>query len=345
MKEDNKSLFPQDVFTDRVKRVMAEKAISIDTLCKLVNRAGYEISKNNLSIYIQRTPNANFLIALSKALDTPTDYLLGLTDDYLQRGFDYRFNSTRYKKYRGKFFFYFFPTVSNSPTRLEQANLCFDPNVPSHVELAIKVDDGSVKQYSGSFLLSSGYNVGYATLKGTSMGECVFLSFLDPVINNDNIGVQLMAGAMISISSGDFKRVPVMSRFILSRNEIPKNKEKDVMANLRLNTKYILILEDDLLTAVNSCGFSDKQCSDVTTRLTTAFTKKDCYIIEESYILNTLKNDCHFSSEQVTCLLDALRNNSRSQANSKLNKAVDARMYNYIFGDSEHTLLGTSEQV
>lgn len=335
MKDENKNLFPQDVFTRRVKRVMKEKSISLDALYERVNSVGYEITKNNLSIYIQRAPNVNFLIALSKALDIPADYLLGLSDDYLRDGFDYKFDLKRYRKYNGDFFFYFFPTVSNSPTTLEKACLRFNPTIPTRVELDIPVDN-NVKQYTGSFLLSDDYSVGYASLKGVGMGEWVFLSFLDPVINRDNTDVQLLAGAMLSVSSGDFKRVPVMSRFILSKREIPESKVSNVIANLRLNSKYILVFEDRLQTAISSCGLSNAQVDEVMARLTSAFANKGCFMIEESYILNTLKNDCKFSTLQAIGLLDSLRNNSYSQANSKLNRTVDARMYNYIFGDSEH---------
>lgn len=333
VKKENKSLFSQEIFAERIRQVMNIKSITLEDLHKAINYFGYDISKSNLSLYIQRSPNVNFLIALSKALSVPIDYLLGLSDELYMEGFDYRFQSNRYKKYCGSYFFYFFPTVSNSSTEVETAVLLFDDMSPDRVELTIQVDEENSKKYTGNFLLSSTYKVGYIVLKGERVGECVFLSFLDPTINS-NTNVKLLVGAMLSVSSGDFKRVPVMSRFVLSRNKISEDKFTNIKANLRLNSKYVLITEEKLVRSIDDTGISDAQKMAVLERLRNAFSEKVCFTIEESYILNTLKNDCKLSTAQSIALLDTLRMNSLSNTNSKINRVIDARMYSYIFDSS-----------
>ena len=73
---------------------------------------------------------------------------------------------------------------------------------------------------SGDILLSNIFQVGYACLYGSSIGEIVYLSFCDPVINGD-MNINILLGLMISVSSGTVaKRVPVASRFFISRSEI-----------------------------------------------------------------------------------------------------------------------------
>jgi transcriptional regulator with XRE-family HTH domain len=330
MKEENKNLFSQEVFVERIRQVMDMKSITLEDLHKEINSFGYDISKSNLSLYIQRTPNVNFLIALSKALSVPLDYLVGLSDNLYMEGFDYRFQSKRYKKYCGTYFFYFLPTVSNSSAEVNTASLVFDDSSPDKVELTIQIDEENIKKYTGNFLLSSTYKVGYIVLKEARVGECVFLSFFDPTINSDT-NIKLLVGAMLSVSSGDFKRVPVMSRFVLSRSKVPEDKLTDIHANLRLNSKYVLITEEKLAQSIADIGISSPQKDTVLERLVNAFSKKVCFSIEESYILNTLKNDCNLTTAQSLVLLDTLRINSFSDANSKINGVIDARMYNYIF--------------
>ena len=67
MKEDNKKFINPSLFNERVLKVLKCKNITLDELyILLTEKAKYEISKNNVALYIQRTPNINFLIAVIK---------------------------------------------------------------------------------------------------------------------------------------------------------------------------------------------------------------------------------------------------------------------------------------
>ncbi len=87
MKEENKEFFKQSILIDRVQHAMAQRGIDFDTLCDVLNQnVKYSITKSNLKLYISdRTPNANFLIALSRSLGVTTDFLLGENNKGLKR--------------------------------------------------------------------------------------------------------------------------------------------------------------------------------------------------------------------------------------------------------------------
>lgn len=330
MKEENKKFLDIDTFYTRVIETMNYKGVSIDDLYKIINdEIGYEISKNNLNIYLQRIPNVHFLIALSKSLKISTDYLLGLTDvDLSTSGFDYKFHEKKYEKYQGHYYFYYYPTVSHAPNKINVAELEVDDELK--VVLKIRTDEKDEKLYTGDFILSNKYNVGYMTLVGHNLGEKVYLSFCDPVINGSIVKVELILGAMISVSSGTLRRVPIMSRFILSRNEISKDKMDGVEANLMFNSKYINILPTSLEKAISKVIDDNNQQTKIINRLEGAFEKKELYILEESYILNTLKNDIGLTFEQANTLLNAIRLESICMANNKLNQSIDSRLYEYV---------------
>lgn len=338
MNEDNKKFLNTEDFTERITNVMNCKGITVDSLCqKLVDEVGYSITKNNLNIYLQRVPSVYFLIALSKALGVSTDYLLGLEDVNLySTGLDYCYDDKKYKKYDGDYYFYFYPTVSNSPQKINVAKLTINKFVSYKAKLVIETDEKDKKVYTGDFLLSDIYNVGYIILKGINLGEMVFLSFCDPVINGEVVKTQIVLGSMMSVSSGDFKRVPVTSRFLISRTEISKDAEEIIKSNLLLNTKYININLECISEALNAINFSESQIEKIIKRLTSAFSEKKYYKIEESYILNTLKNDMNFSITQTEKIISALRLHSLSNANNKINKALDSRIYNYLSNERKN---------
>lgn len=274
MKEDNKKFIDPNQFKNRVLKVMDLKNMTMDDLCDILNNEiKYEISKNNIGIYIQRSPNTNFLYALCKALGVSSDYLLGLSDEnVLNSGFDYRYKEKRYSKYECKdYYFYFYPTVSNSPTKVNVANLSIVYDGKYKVELKIQTDENEQKRYIGELILSKNYEVGYINLIGVNLGEIVSLAFHDPNINGQTIKTEILVGAMLSVSSGDFKRAPVMSRFILSRRKIDDAYMDVVKANLTLNNKYIEIDEDSFKEAFDSTALDDMLKEKIMSRLTDAF--------------------------------------------------------------------------
>ena len=284
MKEDNKKFIDPNQFKDRILKVMELKNITMDELHYILNHEiKYEISKNNIGIYIQRSPNTNFLYALCKALGVSSDYLLGLSDEnILNSGFDYKYREKRYSKYTcDKYYFYYYPTVSNSPTKVNVANLSITYDGRYKAELNIQTDENEQKRYIGELVLSKNYEVGYINLIGVNIGEIVNLSFHDPNING-NMQTEILVGAMLSVSCGDFKRAPVMSKFILSRHEIPDKYIDAIKANLTLNNKYIEIDEDCFKEAFDSLDLDSSLKEKIMSRLTSAFQGNNHFKFEEA---------------------------------------------------------------
>ena len=332
MKEDNKKFIDISEFYERVKKIMSYKSMTIDDLYDAItNRVGYQITKSNLLIYLQRVPNVNFLVALSKALNVSADYLLGLSDsDLYNDGFDLKYNTQKYKKYFGTYYLYFCPTVNNSPSKVSTASLRIEPDIGCKVTLSIETTENETKEYLGTLVLSQSYDVGYIVLKCKNFGEMIYMSFCDPVINGTSVTTEFLVGAMISISSGDFKRVPVMSRFVLSKRDILQDNEDIIRANLLLNTKYVFLTKESLSKAILQTNMETALHEAIEQRLAAAFTPKETFAIEESYVLNTLKNDLCLTFHQAMDLLTQLRLLSLTSANNKLNKSLDARLYAYI---------------
>lgn len=332
MNEENKKFLDIADFSNRILRSMESKGLTIDNLyTKMKDEIGYNITRNNLSIYMQRAPSVYFLIALSKSLGVSTDYLLGLEDaEYYSSGLDYCYDDKKYTKYIGEYFFYFYPTVSNSPKKINVAKLIIEKKSSYIVRLIVETDEKDKKEYVGRLILSGTYNIGYISLRGVNLGEIVFLSFCDPIINGNIVKVETVLGSMLSISSGDFKRVPVMSRFFISRKSIFPDEENIVKSNLLLNSKYINISCNNLSEAILDVGLSKETSEKILDRLTSAFCEKRYFQIEESFILNTLKNDLNLSTKQSEDIISALRIKSINIANIKINKSLDSRIFSYL---------------
>ena len=334
MTKENKKFVDVDLFNKRVESVLKAKQITLDTLYKILNEdVKYIITKNNLSIYLHRPPNTNFLIALCKALNVSSDYLLGLNEENsFNSEFDLNYNSKRYTKYiHDNYFFYFFETFSNTSTKIKTAKLSIKNNVFFEAFLRIKTDEGYTKEYSGEFLLSNAYDIGYITLKGRKIGEIVHLSFHDPVINGDTIHSELFTGAMLSVSAGDIKRAPVLSKFIVSRKEIDQSKIDALKANLLLNCKYIEIDSENFSDALNNCNFNNELKNKIEERMKNAFNEYKYYKLEESYILNTLSKDFKLSKIQTYQLLNSLRLKSMAKSNYKINHKTDSRLFDFFY--------------
>ncbi|MCM1341860.1 MAG: hypothetical protein NC213_08970, partial [Acetobacter sp.] len=240
------------------------------------------------------------------------------------------YNSKRYKKYINNYYFYFFPTVSNSPKKIMKAELSIVFDVDYFVTLKIKTDENDNKEYSGKLLLSKDYPIGYISLKGQRIGEIVHLSFFDPSINGNAVTITTILGAMISISSGDSKRAPVMSRFFISKEDVSESDYDIIKSHLYLNSKFINISSELIEVSLSTIDIDDSQKTKILSRLTSAFEEKKYFKIEESYLLNTLKNDCNLSSIQVEQIISQLRLNSEVDANIKINKSLDSRLFNYL---------------
>lgn len=330
MKEENKNFLKTGTFSAQVDKALKCRKMSKDELYRiLTDKIGYQITKTNYRTSFDKTPNINYLIALSKALNVSIEYLIGIDEDIMLDSDFLSDKSTRkFKKYDGNYYFYFLPTVSNDHSEINIAKLSIRDGM---VNMSIGTDHGD-KTYLGKMHLSQTYNIGYINLVGQKFGELISLSFFDPIINDPNTQVAFLIGGMLSISSGDLKRFPVFSRFILSRKEISNIKNTAIRANLLLNTKYIVIEHDKLVEEIAKLKLKEKN-QEIIERITNAFFKRQCYIIEESFIVNTIQRDYALSFNETMELLDVLRLSSITDANSKINKVLDSRLYTHIYLD------------
>lgn len=200
--------------------------------------------------------------------------------------------------------------------------------IPTSVENA--------KYYTGRLLISDTYNVCYISLQGDGFGEVVNLMFCDPALNQKDPKFQLGVGLMLSVSSGDLKRSPVVCRFILSRKENyidPKN----LKAHLRLNSKYIEITPSQLQEALDDTFKTNEELSCATMdRIKKAFQQREYFCLEESFIANTITNDFELDKKTSAELLINLRLHSLSEFNTKINRFLDSHIYEYqeyLIGD------------
>lgn len=333
-KEDNEQTNPpgydKDLFSKRVNEVMHREKLDYEALAKKFCEAGYDISSKNLKVYInQRNPSLKVLLYLSKTLHVSMDYLIGnevgnfIT---LNEGFDHEYDGSRYAQYSGKYTVYFFPTRTNEPEELIEASLEIDGKNGFYSTLEIPIGDGNVKQYNGHLILSKKTYTAFLNMVGTN-GEIIQFTFNDPNTNNDK--VRFCVSALVSISSGDAKRMPTLSRAIISEKRLTDAGRKYLDSNLRLNSKYINIRQDRLLTVLkNFLDNEDIENSDeICNRLGFAFKAKTYYSIEEQYFLNTFRAENGLSNLQTESLIADLRNNSMSSINCKTPRTLDARLY------------------
>ena len=352
MRDGNKEFFKQNLFTDRVEGTMTRRNIDYDQLSELLNEEiKYGIAKGNLRMYItQRTPNVNFLIALSKALRVSTDYLLGESDDELPEGINHRIHSRMYTKYNGSFNLFFYETIDNEMRAIEKPHtleIDFKNNPP--VKMTINTTEGGEKEYFGTLQISETTPNVFIILK-SDFGEIVSMAFYDESMNVQDF--KCAVGGMLSISAGDLKRAPVMNRFIITEYDVDADKMKFIQAHLKMNTKYINITEAMLEKSVREVladkdenkSESDKTISDnkdyidaeqIITRLKNAFYEKKYYAIEESFITNTIKKDSGLSTPQADELVAVMRNNSLGNINSKINKSLDSIVFRNTFSEKK----------
>ena len=334
IKEDNEQASPpgydRDLFSKRVRMVMHSEKIDYDAVAEKISKAGYIISDKNLKLYVEkRNPSLKLLLYLSKALHVSMDYLIGNeVGNYitLNEGFDHEYDGSRYAQYSGKYIVYFFPTRTNEPEELIEASLTIDGENGFFSTLEIPITDGGIKQYNGHLILSKKTYTAFLNMVGNN-GEIIQFTFNDPNTNSDKI--RFCVSALISISSGDAKRMPTLSRAIISEKRLTDAGRKYIDSNLRLNSKYVNINKDKLLTVLRN--FLDKEnikdSDEICKRLNFAFKAKTYYSIEEQYFLNTFRAENGLSNRQTESLIADLRNNSMSSINCKTPRTLDARLY------------------
>ena len=326
----NKDFFSQDIFVERVTEAMKERGITYTELTEILNdRVGFKITKGNLKMYItNRAPNTNFLIALSKALSVSMDFLCG--NDEVQRemlkGISYRLDTQRYKKYLGDYTLYFYNTISGSTHELKKARLSISYSTQYDVHMAIDTDEGAVKDYKGKLMLSDGSPNAYITLHA-DFGEVVTLVMFDQSLTYSKIHCSI--GCMVSVSSGNFQRSPVMNRFVMTDYTVPNENLDIIRSQLMLNSKYIDVPVNKLEEAVNSAFTQEesKKAQQILHRLRAAFGTHEYLSIEESYISNVIGREFELDDIAAERLVAKLRLSSMALVNNKINKNLDGKIF------------------
>lgn len=322
--------YDREIFIKRVEESMLAAKLDFDALAKKFAEEGYAITSSNLKLYItKRNPSIKLLIYLSKTLHTSIDYLIGNeigNSIPLNQSFDREIYSSRYAQYPGKYIVYFFPTRTNEPEELIEAKLEISSDNSFRSILRVPVPEGADKEYDGHLVLSKKTNTAFLSMIGTN-GEMIQFTFNDPHTNQNKL--RFCISGLISVSSGDAKRMPTLSRAVICESELSSEGIKYVKANLRLNSKYINIHEEKLLSTLTSflhhAGIED--INDICSRLQYAFKARTYYSLEEQYLLNTFRLENGFSDSQIESLIAELRNNSMSSINVKIPRSLDARLY------------------
>lgn len=330
VKTSHKDFYDKDLFCERVESVMHLEKVDYDALAQKFCEAGYPISASNLRVYInQRNLSLKVLYFLSKTLNISMDYLIGNeVGNYLtlNEGFDYEIYGSRYAQYPGKYYVYFLPTRTNEPEKLIEATLTISDKQSFFSSLEIPVTDGDSKIFNGHLVLSKKTYTAFLNMVGSN-GEMIQFTFNDPNTNQNKL--RFCVSALISVSSGDAKRMPTLSRAIISEKRLTDAGHKYLDANLRLNSKYINIHADELQTILSEFLEREniEEATEICQRLKYAFKAKTYYSIEEQYFLNTFRAENSLTNLQTESLIADLRNHSMSDINCKTPRSIDARLY------------------
>lgn len=330
IEQQDTSYYDKKIFCDRITEVMHRTNMDWDTLANKFCEKGYTITSANLKTYVlQRNLSLKVLVFLSRTLGVSMDYLVGNEQTNTQvfhDGFDYEYDRQRYRQYSGNFFVYFYPTRTNEPEEIIVAQLQIEAEKHYYATLEIPIEDGKSKKYTGHLLLSQKTYTAFLSMMGSN-GEMIQFIFNDP--NTFQNKIRFCVAGLISVSSGDLKRMPTLSRAIITEKKITDIGVPLISANLRLNTKYITIQEENL-KSVLECFFNSEKIGntkEIVERLTTAFKPKTIFAIEEQYFLNTFRNENNLSDLQVEQLIADLRNVSTSSINCKIPRKIDSRLY------------------
>lgn len=335
-KETSPLCYDRDLFCERVEHSMAVAGVSWDQLVERFSEAGYEISKANLKTYIyQRNASLKLVLRLSKALNASIDYLIGndITANHIMDGFDKDFGGNRYKQYDGSYFVYYYPTQTNTPEELIVAQLNIKGSDGYSVEFIIPIEDGAAKKYQGQMILSKKTHNGFITLYGEN-GELVSFAFNDP--NTFRHKYEFGIAALLSISSGDVKRAPTLSRAVISSKRLTEKMVEIAKANLRLNSKYITITQPNMDATIDAF-FAEEglpEVEEVKARLKAAFKPRVYSSIEESYFLNTFKLENNLTDIQAETLVARMREASEEAINNKIPRNLESRLFQ-TFNDND----------
>ena len=329
-KSDSNPGYDRNLFCERTKEAMSIARVDYEMLAERFCEAGYKISQSNLKVYInQRSPSLKLLTFLSKTLNVSIDWLIGNEAGNLislNEGFDREIYGSRYAQFPGSYTVYFYPTRTNHPEKLHEARLCISAKNGFYTTLELPIEDGETKKFSGHLILSKKTPTAFLTMVGQN-GEIIQFVFNDPGTNRNKL--RFCIAALVSVSSGDSKRMPTLSRAVISELRLTDAGHRFLDSHLLLNSKLINIHEDALKTVLDEFVKREdiSNAEEVHKRLTYAFKARTYHALEEQYILNTFRYENNLTNLQTETLIAELRKHSMADINVKVPRTLDARLY------------------
>lgn len=243
-------------------------------------------------------------------------------------------NHPAFNGYRNKtFHIYLYSTIATESFLLD-GKISFDAQNSSFCKANMNLNTGRVnrdgnpimKFYSGELLISLTMGACYCLLTNTDIGEICFLNFRHMYLFNQDL--ECRVGTISSTSSGG-NRLPVIQRFLISKNPLHVNGNNTsdlafVQGQLRLNNSQILISKNDLLALQEK--YADNNY------LTEFFEKyKELSPPEEYYLFDeTNMKNISITSDIKTEGLGILRNMSSALRYNKVSTKTDEFTFEYI---------------
>ena len=353
-----KNRITEEYYTEvarRLRRAANEKNMTEGDIVRLCKENGFSITQSAISKMLSVTKAPEYSITLinciqvCKALDVPLMSILDHTREDMslfdtlktsQSGSSkrmplvYNTEEDEFKGYLGKFYTYFFSTIS-AEEELLQGEVDFDRS-PSGEYCAASYqlntnkkdsrNETIYKHYEGELIISVRMHACYCFLCNNEIGEICFLVFHHMYLNNEELLCRLATA--VTVSAGDNRR-PTMHRVLLSRRKLEKEELSVIRSQLLLNTTDILIstrcydelCETDALPA-------EMQDSDGFIRI---LPKETYYSISEAHI-----RALHIPREEKVKALCALRGKSFSPKYNKIGSKCDELIFEYLYHGKMH---------
>lgn len=197
-----------------------------------------------------------------------------------------------FDKYKGKYYCYFYPTVSDDNNLIcgtmeikicEYTKKC---GVTLEIDTNEKNDDGKpyIKRYEGSIILSKEKKICHCIVCNEELGECNFLMFRHVRPNRK----QYIGGmaAVLTISAGG-ANVPTFHRMLISKEPILEMNKKLILGNLFLNWSKITVEVPKLEKVLSELGLNQE----IQKKIIDNSNKKDVYELSERYLRSISKDD------------------------------------------------------
>jgi hypothetical protein len=256
----------------REKKIPQEKIVE---MCK--EKLNFEIAQSTISRILTYNPSDKsrlnisliHIVAICEALELDMAQTLRVAPDDIDissilvdkkigvgnsriSSFIFDPSDDAYAGYLGKYYCYFYPTISNEEELLT-ATLEFFPNVINNEEkvcdakftLDTKAFDENkqpiIKEYNGRLIISKPQTSCYCILSNPKIGEISMIAFHHRYFFSQRLQCRLVN--VLTISAGDNRR-PTVHRMLISRSELNEETKNLIKAELLMNNSEIIIRED-----------------------------------------------------------------------------------------------------